>query len=43
MNPGGVVVNAGPLIALDSIGQLELLVRLSEQVMVPATVVQELA
>ncbi len=43
MMPEAIVVNTGPLIALAGIGQLGLLVRLFDRVMVPGTVREEMA
>ncbi len=43
MKPEAIVVNTGPLIALKGIGQLGLLVRLFDRVMVAETVREEMA
>lgn len=43
MRRGPIVVNTGPLIALDGIGHLGLLLRLFDRVLVPTTVSQEMA
>jgi predicted nucleic acid-binding protein len=43
MKPEVIVINTGPLIALEGIGQVGLLVRLFDKVMVPETVREEIA
>jgi predicted nucleic acid-binding protein len=43
MRRGAIVVNTGPLIALEGIGRLGLLVRLFDRVLVPTTVSEEMA
>ncbi len=43
MKPEAIVANTGPLIALEGIGQLGILVRHFDRVMVPETVCEEMA